>query len=87
MPGLWCGGTGSGRSAARLYQCVGTVDATAVPTLYSGRVRPSHLVGLVLAGLLALAAAIGTTPVGQEWGDVLVGQTIDVFDYLQGKLS
>jgi len=43
------------------------VDATALPTLYSGRVRPWHLVGVGLAGLVALGAAIGVTPVGQEW--------------------
>jgi uncharacterized membrane-anchored protein len=43
------------------------VDASALPTLYSGRVRPWHLVSVGLAGLVALGAAIGVTPVGQEW--------------------
>lgn len=43
------------------------VDASTLPTLYSGRVRPRHLVGVGLAGLVALGAAIGVTPVGQEW--------------------
>lgn len=43
------------------------VDATAVPTLYSGRVRPRHLFWALLLGVLALAAALATTPVGQEW--------------------
>lgn len=43
------------------------VDASALPTLYSGRVRPWHLVGVGLAGLVALGAAVGVTPVGQEW--------------------
>jgi len=43
------------------------VDATAVPVLYSGRLRPRHLFLALLVGLLALVAAIGTTPVGQEW--------------------
>jgi uncharacterized membrane-anchored protein len=43
------------------------VDATAVPTLYSGRLRPRHLFWSLLLGLLALATAIATTPVGQEW--------------------
>src|SRR5690606_39072770 len=32
-----CGGVGSGRSAARLYQCVGTVDGTACPSGSSKR--------------------------------------------------
>ncbi|WP_104106309.1 putative cytokinetic ring protein SteA [Nocardioides sp. 616] len=63
------------------------VDATAVPTLYSGRVRPRHLAVVLVAGLLALVAAIGTTPVGQEWGDSLLHGSGDLIDYLQGKLS
>ena len=63
------------------------VDAAAVPTLYSGRVRPRHLVALVLAGVLALGAAIGTTPVGQDWADRLGEETTSLIDTLQGKLS
>lgn len=63
------------------------VDATAVPTLYSGRVRPAHVAGVLLAGLLALLAAVGTTPVGQEWGDSVTDQTSQLLDTLQGKLS
>jgi uncharacterized membrane-anchored protein len=43
------------------------VDASAVPTLYSGRVRPRHVFLVLLVGLLALALAVGITPVGQEW--------------------
>ncbi len=43
------------------------VDAASVPYLYSGRVRPHHLLVVMLAGLLALAAAIAVTPVGHEW--------------------
>ncbi len=43
------------------------VDATAVPVLYSGRLRPRHLFLALLVGLLAVAAAIATTPVGQGW--------------------
>ena len=43
------------------------VDAAAVPELYSGRVQPWHVVLVLLAGLVALATAIGVTPVGQEW--------------------
>ncbi len=45
------------------------VDAAAVPKLYDGAVRPRHLLAVTLAGLVALAAAIGVTPVGQEWVD------------------
>lgn len=43
------------------------VDATAVPVLYSGRLRPRHLFLALLVGLLALTVAVATTPVGQEW--------------------
>ncbi|CAI9415283.1 hypothetical protein HIDPHFAB_02484 [Nocardioides sp. T2.26MG-1] len=55
------------------------VDATAVPLLYAGRVRPRHLLLVMLSGLVALGAAIGVTPVGQEWADTLA-------DTLQGLL-
>jgi uncharacterized membrane-anchored protein len=64
------------------------VDAAAVPLLYDGAVRPRHLLVLGLAGLLALGAAIGVTPVGQEWADTLVAAagptTTDLIDSLQG---
>ncbi|MFW6774819.1 putative cytokinetic ring protein SteA [Nocardioides sp. CPCC 205120] len=63
------------------------VDAAAVPTLYSGRVRPVHLLLLVLVGLVALVAAISVTPVGQEWGDDLASRARDLVDYLQGLFS
>lgn len=49
------------------------VDAAAVPRLYSGRVRPHHLILVMLAGLVALAASVSVTPVGQEWLDQLAG--------------
>lgn len=47
------------------------VDAAAVPRLYSGRVRPRHLLLVMLAGFVALAAAVGVTPVGHEWAGQL----------------
>lgn len=55
------------------------VDAAAVPHLYAGRVRPRHLLLVMLSGLIALGAAVGVTPVGQEWADALA-------DLLQGLL-
>ncbi|MGD9962247.1 putative cytokinetic ring protein SteA [Nocardioides sp.] len=63
------------------------VDAAAVPELYSGTVRPRHLLMVVIAGLVALAAAIGVTPVGQEWADALGNGATDLFDSLQGLFS
>ncbi|WP_244927891.1 putative cytokinetic ring protein SteA [Nocardioides sp. W7] len=47
------------------------VDAAAVPRLYSGRVRPHHLLLVMLAGFVALAASVSVTPVGQDWFDQL----------------
>lgn len=48
------------------------VDAAAVPTLYSGRLRPRHLFLALLVGLVAVCAAVATTPVGQQWARDLV---------------
>lgn len=63
------------------------VDATAIGTVYSGRVRPRHLVGVTLAGLVAVAAAVSTTPVGHQWAEDIGDRTSSVIDNLQGKLS
>lgn len=60
------------------------VDARAVPGLYTGTVRPRHLLLVMVAGLVALAAAIGVTPVGQEWADALLRGGGDLFDSIQG---
>ncbi len=63
------------------------VDAGAVPALYSGRVRPRHLILVLLSGLVAVAAAIAVTPVGQEWADALAGLITDLTAQLQGLFS
>jgi hypothetical protein len=42
---------------------------------------------IALAGLIALVAAIGVTPVGQEWADAIAGGASDVLDDLQGRFS
>jgi hypothetical protein len=57
-----------------------------VPQLYSGRVRPRHLLLVMLAGLIALAAAIAVTPVGQEWARASAAALADLVDHLQGLL-
>ncbi len=43
------------------------VDAAAVPILYSGRLRPRHLFLALLVGMMALTAALATSPVGHDW--------------------
>lgn len=66
------------------------VDARTLPSLYSGRVRPWHLLLVLLVGVLALLAAIAVTPVGQEWIDqlrpALAGLSDRVFS-LSGSLE
>lgn len=63
------------------------VDASAVPRLYSGRVRPYHLLLVMLAGLVAMIAALLVTPVGQQWADSALSGANQLVDYLQGLLS
>lgn len=60
------------------------VDSSTVPTLYSGTVRPVHLILLALVGLAVLVAAIAVTPVGQVWGEDIAAWTRAVVDDLQG---
>ena len=55
--------------------------------LYSGRVRAWHLWLVLLAGLLAVVAAIGVTPVGQQWFDDLRPALSDLFSTVQGLFS
>ncbi|WP_322919266.1 putative cytokinetic ring protein SteA [Nocardioides renjunii] len=66
------------------------VDAAALPRLYDGAVRPRHLLGAVLAGVLAVGAAISVTPVGQQWVDDVSPSvsrtTTDLFDDVRGLL-
>lgn len=62
------------------------VDATSIPTLYAGRVRVWHLVLVLLAGLLALAVAVATTPVGSDWWSALGDDLSAVPDRIRGLL-
>ncbi|MFP5253095.1 MAG: putative cytokinetic ring protein SteA [Actinomycetes bacterium] len=62
------------------------VDAKGVPQLYSGRVRLWHLVLVILAGLLALAVALASTPVGSEWWAELRAAFPDLVAPIQGLL-
>ena len=66
------------------------VDAAALPRLYDGAVRPRHLLGALVAGVLAVAAAISVTPVGQQWVDdaspTVSSTTHDLIDNVRGML-
>ena len=66
------------------------VDAAALPRLYAGAVRPRHLLGAVVAGVLAVGAAISVTPVGQQWVDdvspTVSSTTSELIDNVRGIL-
>jgi uncharacterized membrane-anchored protein len=63
------------------------VDAKGVPQLYAGRVRLWHLALVLLAGLIALGAAIAATPVGGDWWSSFGGAVSDVLDWIQGLFT
>lgn len=62
------------------------VDAAHLPVLYDGAVRPRHLAGATLAGLVALGVAVGVTPVGQEWVADLTPALSTFVENLRGLL-
>ncbi len=66
------------------------VDAAALPRLYDGAVRPRHLLGALVAGVVAVGAAISVTPVGHQWVDdaspVVSRTTSDLIDNVRGML-
>lgn len=66
------------------------VDASALPRLYDGAVRPRHLLGVLVAGVLTLGAAISVTPVGEQWVDQVSphvsSTTSDLIDNVRGML-
>ena len=63
------------------------VDAAAVPTLYSGRVRPRHLLLALLVCAIAVGAAIASTPVGHEWAIDVQAWLGDLVDDVRGRVS
>jgi uncharacterized membrane-anchored protein len=63
------------------------VDAKGIPQLYAGRVRLWQLALVLLAGLVALGAAVAVTPVGGEWWSALTAALSDVLDWIQGLFS
>lgn len=70
---------GAGAVLAGLQAGPRLIDSEALPALYGGRIRVLHLLLVLLAGLLAVAAAIAVTPVGAAW-------FADLADLLRGLL-
>lgn len=58
---------GAGAVLAGLQAGPRLIDSEALPALYGGRIRVLHLLLVLLAGLVAVAAAIAVTPVGAAW--------------------
>jgi uncharacterized membrane-anchored protein len=63
------------------------VEASAVPMLYSGKVRPRHVLVALLVCILVVAAAVATTPVGQEWAQDAWSWLQETVDSLRGEAS
>lgn len=63
------------------------VDVGAVATLYSGKVRPGHVLLALLVCVIAVAAAVATTPVGQEWAGEAWTWLQDAVDKVRGRAS
>jgi len=63
------------------------VDAKAVARLYEHRIRTWVVLLVLLVGIGAVAAAIATTPVGQDWWDSISGWYDDVTSWLKDLFS
>jgi uncharacterized membrane-anchored protein len=63
------------------------VDAKAVARLYRNRVSGWLVLLCLLVGLVAVIAAIGTTPVGQEWWDTISGWADDFATWVREQTS
>ena len=57
--------------ATRLKVGSRLVDASAVPSLHTSGATTGQVVGLLLAGLVAVGAAVAVTPAGQEMVEAL----------------
>lgn len=64
----------AGTYLSRLVVGPRLVDAAVAERLYTGRVRPWHVLLTVVAGLAAVAAAVASTPIGNDWAVELVDQ-------------
>lgn len=63
------------------------VDAAAVPTLYSGRIKGWHLLLALLFCVAAVVAALATTSTGQDWGHDLWHHLADEYDDLRARMQ
>lgn len=63
------------------------VDARSIPLLYAGRVRLWQLALVLLAGLIALGAAIVTTPVGEQWATEIWSLLKQLVDTIRGLVT
>lgn len=68
----------AGSYVSRLVVGPRLVDAAVAERLYTGRVKPWHLLATALAGLVAVAAAVASTPVGNDWANDVVDQVQEV---------
>jgi uncharacterized membrane-anchored protein len=62
-------------------------DAKAVSLLYRNRVRGWLVFLVLLIALVAVGAAIVTTPVGQDWWDQLQARLGDGYDWARGLVA
>lgn len=56
------------------------VDAQAVARIYQNRIRSWWVALVVLLALAAVAAAIATTPVGQQWWDAISTEAVATYE-------
>lgn len=63
------------------------VDAAAVPALYTGRVRLWQIWLVLLLGLLAVAGAVASTPVGHAWAEDLVRAVRDLASQVGAQVA
>ncbi len=62
------------------------VDAEGVAQLYAGRVRAWHLALVLLAGLVALAVAVASTPLGAQWWTAVTAVLAGAPGWVEGLL-
>ena len=63
------------------------VDAKAVARLYEHRIRTWVVLLVLFVGIVAVAAAIATTPVGQDWWDSISGWYDDLSSWAKDLTS